>query len=162
MPQTAPKEGKKDRKKKRERRKRRNGRKRGSGRGRREVWKCFREGKKRPLREYMLMQNPFARLVLQRRAVRIPICELHNYSVINLCGSADHTGDFMVIKLQLKSGSSPSEYKQLCLTHTQIKAGRFFFLTKKVCATHGRQKLSMTYCFIFKMSPRKRFNREEE
>lgn len=40
----------------------------------------------------------------EKGAARIPGGELCNYSIINLCSSADHTWDFMVIKLQIKSG----------------------------------------------------------
>ena len=39
---------------------------------------------------------------LEKGAAAIPVGELRNHSISNLCSSADHTWDFMVIKLQIK------------------------------------------------------------
>lgn len=100
MPETASKESK------------RNNIKKGRGAGRR--WEMPQGEKESPLREYMLMQSLFAHGFSGERRGSDPAGELRNHSIINLCSSADHTWDFMVIKLQIKSGSFPSECKQLC------------------------------------------------
>ena len=59
--------------------------------------------KEREKRIYVNAKPVCTRFSGERRA-RIPVGELCNYSIINLCSSADHTGDFKVIKLQIKSG----------------------------------------------------------
>ena len=97
MPATASKESKRNNKKKK-------GGGGGSGLGAGRRWEMPQGEKRKSTQRIYVNAKPVCTRFSGERRARIPVGELCNYSIINLCSSADHTGDFKVIKLQIKSG----------------------------------------------------------